>query len=181
MDCFLLSLKAYKCFLPCMTTCWTWPFITCSCWKDKKKKWLSNVKNCFPLHCESLHCPLSPIQTLATHWHPPLTGPIRTHIGSITHNPRWPRSVRRKHYQTLAARLRPVIVVCQESKNPLLWDQLSGATASAEWPFYCPQSMYSCPERHNILAPKQGYLTAFHSVVFFFIVVFLLYMTYSIF
>lgn len=41
--------------------------------------------------------------------------------------------------------------------------------------------MYSCPKRHNILAPKQGYLTAFHSVVGFFILFFLLYMTYSIF
>lgn len=25
--------------------------------KRLKKKWLCNVKKCFPLHCESLHCP----------------------------------------------------------------------------------------------------------------------------
>lgn len=89
-------------------------------------------------------------------------------ISSIVYSPWWLGSVCCKRYQIMS-----IISVSEESKNPVFGDQLSGATASA---FYRPQSMYSCLEkRDNILAARQGFLTAFHSVVF------LLYMTYSIF
>lgn len=49
--CFLLSFKAYQCFLPCMTT-WAWPPITCSCWKDKNGCLMWRTAS----HCTVNHC-----------------------------------------------------------------------------------------------------------------------------
>lgn len=119
-------------------------------------------------HCTVNHCtvPCLPSRRSSSiHIHP-LTGTARAHISCLISNPWWPSSVCLS-IPNCGSQITASIVVNQESINPLLWNQLSGATASAEWPFYCPQSMYRCPKRHNILAPKQGYLTAFHSVVIF--------------
>lgn len=128
-----------------MITCWACLLKTCSCWKDKKKKNVCVMWRTAS-HCTVNHC-IVPCLSFK-HWSS--TFKWTTHI--ISDN--LAQSV------VSITKLRFLsVILCSEISSLVLQPVTNDH-------FRCPQSMYSCPVRHNVLAPEQVYLTAFHNFSF---------------